>query len=486
MKPLKYAFFGLVFWIFNLECKAELIFTASIRDAYLAAVDFRQADCQTLLSKAKTDRPANKLCLLIDVYNRLPDIFFSENEKVQDRILADLSSFRSQIEEESDNNAWKRHCLGELYLFEALIESRKGNSISAALAARSAYRMLRANEEAFPSFTLSQKSLAAMQMFIGSMPSSYRKVFSVLGMSGSSTKSGENKLVRLLNHLPKTPFACFGREVEIIFAFAKAQTADPNFQAAEWINKRGAKDAPKAWWLGFAVACRKYERASYIPICTAKLADVPSIQPFVVYLDACTAYFKNDWPKVVSLAQSYFGSGNLSFSWELRLKAATAKAMMGQSGQEYVSWIQSHDNPISDNDKEAKGIVSRGENYKSELMIVRACFDGGFYDLAKNKIALIEFSKSSVAFRAEYYYRKGRIFQRKGEYSNALAQFNQAIYTDPEGYFACLSAFHSGQVQELQKKKAEAIKAYRRCEDINADRASSIVSKAKFRIELMD
>lgn len=472
--------------MFHSESKAELIFTASIRDAYLAAVDFRSADCHSLLTKAKSERAANKLTLLVEVYNRLPDIFFSENEKVQDRLLSDLSAFRSQIEEESDNNAWKKHCLGEFYLFEALIESRKGNSISAALAARSAYRMLKSNEENFPSFTLSQKSLAAMQMFIGSMPSTYRRIFSVLGMSGSSTRAGESKLLKLLNHLPKTPFACFGREVEIIYAFAKAQTADPTFQAAEWINKRGGKDAPKAWWLGFAVACRKYERSSYIPICTAKLTSVSAIQPFVVYLDACAAYFKNDWSKTVTLTNSYFNTAQQSFSWELKLKAATAKAMLNQSGQDHISWIQSHDNPVSDNDKEARGFVQRGENYKSELMIVKAYFDGGFYDIALEKINLIDISKSTVAYKAEYHYRKGRIFQRKGMYLNAIKSFNAALATDPEGYFACVSAFHSGQVYELMKKKSDAVKAYRRCEDIDADRAASIVSKAKFRIEQID
>jgi len=84
-----------------------------------------------------------------------------------------------------EDEDWGRLLKAELKLQQAFVHARLGRNLKAAMAARKAYKYYEENIDKNPLHWDSYKGLGILQIMIGSIPSSYRKVLSVMGYSGS-------------------------------------------------------------------------------------------------------------------------------------------------------------------------------------------------------------------------------------------------------------------------------------------------------------
>ena len=90
--------------------------------------------------------------------------------------------------------------------------------------------------------------------------------------------------------------------------------------------------------------------------------------------------------------------------------------------------------------------------------------------------------KESSQIQQEYFYRMGRILQKKENYENAIGNFNMSIHLacNSASYFACNGALQIGIIYEKMNQKVNAKNYYEKCLDLSSDEyENSIHQKAK-------
>ncbi len=133
-------------------------------------------------------------------------------------------------------------------------------------------------------------------------------------------------------------------------------------------------------------------------------------------------------------------------------------------------------------DKSALKEANKGTIPNITLLKTRVLFDGGYYDQAKKEITSMNPEKESSQIQQEYFYRMGRILQKKENYENAIGNFNMSIHLacNSASYFACNGALQIGIIYEKMNQKVNAKNYYEKCLDLSSDEyENSIHQKAK-------
>ena len=135
-------------------------------------------------------------------------------------------------------------------------------------------------------------------------------------------------------------------------------------------------------------------------------------------------------------------------------------------GIKYLEKIKSVGSTIVESDKVA---TKFSENYLNKkltksisqkvLMKARLSFDGGYYDKALE--LLITYSENSfdqISDRAEFNYRKGRIFQKLNNFPQAITFFDRAIVlSESQNWsFGASSALQLGYIYQSKNEKVKA------------------------------
>jgi tetratricopeptide (TPR) repeat protein len=92
-------------------------------------------------------------------------------------------------------------------------------------------------------------------------------------------------------------------------------------------------------------------------------------------------------------------------------------------------------------------------------MKARLAFDGGYYDKALELLnAYSENSFDQASDRAEFNYRKGRIFQKTNNFPNAITSFERAIILseNQNWSFGASSALQLGYIFQVKNEKMKA------------------------------
>ncbi|MBX2931762.1 MAG: tetratricopeptide repeat protein [Chitinophagaceae bacterium] len=463
-------------------------FNTTCQQAYLEIMHLRLDNGQALINKAKQQNPDNLIPVVLENYIDFFVLFFNEDPLEFKKRYPKFEERIKLLKQGSESSPFYTFCLSAVYLHKSAVNIKFDNKVRAALDFQTAYKYIKQNKKAYPTFTPNQLLYGSLQAVAGTIPKGYQWIAGLFGIKGSIT-NGINT-VRHFANSSNDPWAklmsneaafmyCYlmfylenkkdesiqfikDKKLDVVnnhlFAYMAANLSLNNKQVndAEIIinnrNKSSEYFSTPVWdfLLGF--------------IHLYRLQTQQAINDFESYLQAFKGnfYVKDIYQKI---SWCYYLQGNMTKAKEARKNCINKGAT------------------VTDADQQALREAKRGKWDNQILLKARILNDGGFN---KDAINLLQ-GKSTSSFtdvgeQLEFNYRVGRINDDLQNYDDAIAFYIKAINigeTRTE-YYAARAALQIAMIHEKRGDKKQAIKFYEKCIDMdNHDYKNSLDQRAK-------
>jgi tetratricopeptide (TPR) repeat protein len=459
------------------------IFTPNLQKIYTEICQFKIQSAKQALAKESNQ---NEIKILLDDFSDMILLLNNGTQAEFDKIASKESERLELVEDLDKKSPYNKFVQAEIKLHWTLLKYRFGHEVKAAWNFIQAYRLLEENQKEFPKFIPQYKTLGAVHFILGSIPDSYAWVTKILGLKGNS-KQG----LKELHIASKDPI--WGLESQFYEYFFQGfflkMDEKSHQNLLNFLEKY--KDYLSVNFLATAISFKdqRSEQANLIlqkiPIGNGYL-----MMPIIDYYKGEVALQKGVYENAILNYSKYLKNykGN-SFLKEVNLKIFYAFWFNNdfEKGLPYLKRIKSVGNELADADKFAQKVYDTYEKNKflpnKSLQKARFAFDGGYFEKAVNEIeAVDEKSMPLPKEKAEYFYRKGRIYHKINHSDKARTAYNQAIKLseNQEWGYGALSTLQFGYLYKEAGNKVEAKKyferalAYKKHESKN-----SVDSKAK-------
>lgn len=425
-------------------------------------------------------------------FNYTLHAFVTEEDDDYKELKAHHSIAAEKLEQLPNTDPFKRFALAEINFQLALIKGKREEFYSAALNVNSAYKLLKSNSEDHPGFILNNKTLGLMNAYLSTVPDSYNWAIKLLGMKGDL-----NKGLSMLKTLAYTKdssagYKCLAKEAHYLYAFTLYHISkDDDAGWAEML--KCTKDYTSNGLSNFfrsLMASRLHDNDEVVKTLSAypKGSEYKYI-PFNDYMLGLAKLNQLDRSAITYLNKYYTNFKGKNYikaclqkmSWYYSIYGDEAKA------EYYKKLIPDAGQAAIEEDQLAMLFVKKP---KPNILLLksRLLFDGGYYDQALEVIK----DKKSKDFstndeKAEYAYRKGRIFHKKGnEYVASLFYVACAKFAvnSPE-YYGAYSCLYLGDYYKEKGDKEKAKDYYKQAMEFkdNKEYKSSIEQKAKLELK---
>lgn len=468
--PLRLLCFGLVIMLWPDTANASYFnFNENCKKAYAEAsrANFDEADA--ILKKERSTRPDNLATVYVEVFSNFLNTTFQESPEGDEKFL-DWIDEKIDLVKEGDESEFKGFVLGELNLFEALVETRSGNMVSGAFSLRRAYLTLEENLEEYPDFLLPKKGLYTVQALLSNIPQTYKGLAEFFGY-----ETDQYVALKELDILQKslqndTSYGVFRKEVNLYRGTIMLKLTQ-NYEEAFNIIKANTSDYTKNPVSCFvrgklALDSKKTNEAIEV-LQHFSGPDCPI--PYINY-DLGTAYFYKLDSKC-PLYYSYFlrqtnGPGLVKDTY-LKLAYYAYLKNMPEKVDLWLKYIREHETSNREKDKVAVEEASKFDNLDKTLLKVRIYFDGGFYEYALTMLEKdSERLKQNDYTKVRYFYQSARLHQDMNHFEDAVEQFEEVVKMpfEEREYYVPVSYYQMGAIYEDKlENSAKAIEAYRNC-----------------------
>jgi hypothetical protein len=180
---------GLIFLslFFSVVASAEKVFdyNSTCQQAYLEFTKLRIEPGLALIAKAKKQNPDNLIPIMLEDYADFFDLFFNEDPKDFENKLPHFNERMAKISEGPKNSPYYNFCLSTIRIHKAAVEIKFGQNWNAGWDFRRAFLLLKENRKNHPDFVLDDMMMGALYAVIGTLPSGYKWLASLLGLKGS-------------------------------------------------------------------------------------------------------------------------------------------------------------------------------------------------------------------------------------------------------------------------------------------------------------
>ncbi|KAB7733268.1 DUF3808 domain-containing protein [Rudanella paleaurantiibacter] len=432
--------------------------TPGLQRAYSDLIKLRVTDARAQIAR---ENPNNGLTIWLANYAEMITLLVSDDESGYDRKSDLLQTRLERLEALPAESPWARMLQAEVRLHDAFVKLKFGREVSACWDIIKAYKLLDENARLHPTFLPQLKALGVLHILIGSVPENYTWVTRLIGLRGN-VQQGLAELERARQD------PVFRTEVEMvtllirsyILRFTDADTKqltilvgqNPDnlllhFFGATIQMKNGQSD--KA--LLFLESRPTGSAYLPMPIIENILGDIylqkgdesASIRHYEQFLRQYRGqnFLKDTYYK---LFLSHWLSGNPAVALPYLQKVRTVGRTVTESDKAAQKFAETQGN---------RGLTPA----QTVLMQARLATDGGFTDRALAVLApYTEIRFSTLADRAEYQYRLGRIYQRRNTPELSLAPFRRAItLTDSAGAGLSFGATAALQLGYIHQQKGQ-------------------------------
>jgi hypothetical protein len=459
--------------------------------AYQYFLSLHLAEGHDALTNENKINPGNLMATYLADYEDCIVLLLNCDQHDYDERIAHLQERISFIDKGDENDPWYRLCKAGIYLHWAIAEIRFGEQYKALINFRRSFALLKENQRRFPRFEYNTVFSGLEEAVVGSLPGNYKWLASVFGMKGN-VKNGTDKLAAFINtHNYKQPLYSetvlyylytrfyllsdqrgawdfltgpqFPTHNNLLNAFVKANLA---------LDYRKA-DAAVAT-LREAAATADYARYPVFDyqmgVALLDRGDTACVPYFLHYLkeNKSGLYIKDCWQK---MAFAWYVNGNM------------------KKANYCLSEIKNQGNTRLDADKQASRFAENKVWPVRSLLQARLLIEGGYYDQALSILNQINEASLSIADKAEYNFRLGRIYEETATGSNFSANTRQALtcyriaMSSGKGrheQFAARAALQTAKIYEQLGMKKEATDMYQQCLDMPGhDFQNSIDQQAK-------
>lgn len=486
---MKHLFLLLVFSSIFLIGNAEKVyeFNTTCQQAYKEITQLKINNGIALINKAKQQNPDNLIPLVLESYvdffvlfmNEDPTEFKIRNPKFEERIAA--------LKEGPKNSPFYNFCLGAVYLHKASVNIKFDNKTKAGFDFQTAYKYIKQNQKAFPTFIPNQLLHGALQAVAGTIPSSYKWLAGLFGVKGRISE-GMKTVTNFVNSSDPWAKLMFN-EACFVNCYLKFYIENKKEEALQFIKNKKL-DVVNNHLFAFmaanlAINNKQIDYAETVINNRNKSAE---------YLNLSVWDFQMGFVKMYHLqtqqAINYFNAYLKNFKGTYYVKDVYQKIgwcyhlQSNKAGAEEARKNCIHKGAaISDADKQALKDAKKNIAPNITLLKARILNDGGYNNQA---LATLQgFSTQSFNTdleKLEFTYRVGRINDDLGKDEDAIAFYLKAIAlgeTRTE-YYAARAALQIGQIYEQKGNKKDAIRFYEQCINMeDHDYKNSLDQRAK-------
>lgn len=472
---MKKLFLFIVILLIGIQSFSQKVydFDATCKLAYNEIIKLKINTGKELVARARQQNPNNLIPELLDGYIDFFVLFFNEDPAEFAARKDNFDKRLNKFDDGPDNSPFYRYCKALTYIQRASVRIKFGERFGAGWDFKKANSLIKDNRNKYPNFSPNNMVLGPIQVVIGTIPSGYKWITSLLGMKGSINQgmqemktfmNSSDTNARLFNneaifyycylmfYIENKPEEVFKliqtRKLDVVnnhlFAYLAANLGINSKQtdyAAQVIQNRNPSTdylATPAW---------DFEMG-YVKLHKLQLDDaISSFQTFIRKFRG-KFYLKDVLQK---LSWAYYLKGNMAEAERYRL--LTIK----------------NGNTDSDADKKAFRDAKKNVWPNETLLRARILNDGGYQTQALNTLqtkTVNDFNKPEEVL--EYSYRLARIYDDMERDDDALRFYRVAIKLgrDKEEYFAARAALQMGYIFEKKGMKAQAIAAFQECLDM--------------------
>lgn len=450
----------LLFFLTLLQpASAAFRMTMALEEAYLNFLALKVDKASQQISRELITNPDNGIAIYLENYADLVRLLVSEEGDLYTKLSANENTRLEKIGRLEKESPYYLFCQAEIKLHWAFVKLKFGQELGAAWNIRQAYKLLEQNHQKFPDFLPNKKSLGLLHVLIGSVPEKYTWIVNSVGMRGSISEGllelqavQESNLVYkmeaslLLSMIhsyilksSKETLAAFGRICEIY-----PDNLLAHFVYASVAMKEGESE------LALRILHRRPAGSEYLPFY------------LIAYRKAEIYLQKGNYEE--ALRQYHFFLSH--FKGQNFLKDTYYKLFL-------IHWLQGREpesekmlakvleigQTVTESDKYAQAFAEAKHFPHKNLMRARLSFDGGYYQQADDVLRpLSENSFSHPKDKAEFYYRKARIFHRTGKTEEAASFYMRTIQLSEQQqyYFGANAALQMGYIRRQQGNTADA------------------------------
>ena len=372
-----------------------------------------------------------------------------------------------QLEALDEKSPYQRFLRAEIRLHWAFVKLKFGKETAASWDVIGAYKLLAENQRLYPSFLPTYKSLGVLRVIIGSVPESYAWVPRLLGLRGNIREGMANLQLaqrdstfateaRLTDLLIRAYVLRFTENDKLALNRFVAESPDNlliRFFAATTATKNGQSEQALAWLTSRPVG------PAYVtlPVIENVLGDI-----YLQRGDYTTAL--KHYSKFLS---QYRGQNLVKDSHYKRFLCYWLAGDEARARAELPRVPATGQTTVEADKAAQKGAVTYLKTFPGQrqrvLMQARLASDGGFLEEALAVLKPVnETTFRTIAERAEYHYRLGRIHQRGGNVPTAIRAFERSItLSDPDQLsFGATSALQLGYLFQQQGNVPRARQAF--------------------------
>ncbi len=436
--------------------------------AYQQFMSLNPSAGRQLLRQERQEQPRNLIPVYLENYEDCLLLLLNGDPREYERRKKNLDLRIRALEQGDSRSPWFRFSKANIYLHWALIQGRFGDNLKAALSFRRSYLLVRENQKLFPDFAPNQILLGIHDAVIGTIPSDYQWIASVLGMKGN-VRRGIGHLAGYLNHTKtQDPLRA---EAAIYYAYLRYYLLSE--QEDVWAFVNSSLFEIRGNLLNAFVRANlalNYRKAEAAVQALKQMANSPYYSEYPIFdFEMGTALHLQLDPEQVFYHTRFLKNyrGGL-FVRDALQQLSLHNYLQGnvEKAHYYRSQILKQGNKVTDADKQASRFAAGTTWPAIPVLKARLLLDGGFYQKALDILRRTEVnSLETVTDRLEYYFRLARAYDVLGEHQKALAFYDAAINLGRERkeHFAARSALQAGLLLERQGNRKEAISKFREC-----------------------
>jgi tetratricopeptide (TPR) repeat protein len=485
MKYLLILFFTIATHVLHAQKIYE--FNSTCQMAYKEIVQLKLNNAQALINKAKQQNANNLIPLVLESYVDFFTLFFNEDPE---EFKVRLPKFEERIKQLNDgpqSSPFYHFCLGAVYLHKVAVNIKLDNKTRAGFDFQTAYKHIKQNKKAFPTFIPNQLLFGGLQTVAGTIPKGYQWIASLFGIKGN-IHDGMATIESFINS--NDPWAkLMFNEATFMYCYLKFYIENDKDGTLQFIQQRKLDVVNNHLFTYMAanlginnkqidyaemVVQNRNKSAEYLQtevwdfqlgfINMYRLHTQQAIYYFSTYLAKFKGsfYVKDIYQK---LSWCYYLQDNQTAANNARMNCIKKGAT------------------ITDADKQALKDAKKNTWPNVTLLKARILNDGG---LNQQAIQVLQ-GKSTSSFskeeeQLEFTYRVGRINDDLGKDEDAIAFYLKAIAIGQERteYYAARAALQIGMIYERKGNKKTAIQYYQQCLDMeNHDYKNSLDQRAK-------
>jgi tetratricopeptide (TPR) repeat protein len=440
-------------------------FNQEAREIYSTIVNLELEKAEIDLRHAYENQQGNGIFHLLDNYRQVLEIFTLDKESLFEDYRKYTKARLKILKKGDEKSPWHKYCPAEILLQGSILEYKYGHWWRAFLNVKEAHRLLKKNQEEFPDFMPSYRSIGVIHAFMGTLPLSESMrwlVKQISGMSGS-IEQGMQEIKKVLDHTSANDYI-FADETRAVYAYILVHMKHDKESAWQQVRNMNGPQANSV--LASFVRADIALSTGRLEKCLAILDQITNENayqnlPFLYYMRAKAQLFLDLDEAETSLRTFLSQHQGESYHYAAWQKLAWYYLINGNEDA-YLECIGKckKDKPtiMVGEDKEAQQEAIRGQIPDWCLLKARISYDGKQYEQGIDILNKIQINNLRKSDQVEYYYRKGRLTQGVRKLDVAIEWFEKA-HDEGQGsssYMVCNSALQIGLIYEILNQPVQA------------------------------